>query len=220
MTRRERLGVLGGTFNPLHLGHFRAAESVREAMLLDRVLFVPARIPPHKSDPDITPAEDRYCMIQAAMGSESDFEVSRIEIDREGPSYTIDTLRELEKLRPEADIFFITGIDSFHDIQSWWHWKELLESYPFIVHGRPGCVLNGAFEAVPEHMRSLLVTLPEGAPPPTEARAKVYLTQIVTLDISSTEVRAMVRRGRSIRYLVPVEVEAFIHSHRLYRDGD
>lgn len=220
MSRRQRLGVLGGTFNPLHLGHFRAAESVRETMLLDRILFVPARIPPHKSDPDITPAEDRYSMIQAALGSESGFEVSRIEIDREGPSYTIDTLRELEKRRPDADIFFITGVDSFHDIQTWWHWKELLESYPFIVHGRPGCDLNGAYEAVPEHLRSLLVTLPEDATPPIEARSTVYLIQIVTLNISSTEIRARVRRGRSIRYLVPVEVEEFIRSHRLYRDGD
>lgn len=220
MTRRERLGVLGGTFNPLHLGHLRAAETVRESMLLDQILFVPARVPPHKSDPDITPAEDRYHMIQDAIGSESSFEVSRIEIDREGPSYTIDTLRELEKRRPEADIFFITGVDSFIDIQTWWHWKELLESYPFIVHSRPGCDLKDAFEVLPGHRRSRLVPLTDGATPTVEGQAKVYLTEIVTLNISSTEIRAMVRGGRSIRFLVPIEVEAFIHSHRLYRDRD
>jgi nicotinate-nucleotide adenylyltransferase len=189
-------------------------------MSLDRILLVPSRIPPHKSGPDITPAEDRYRMIRRAIEEEPDFEVSRMEIDRAGPSYTVDTLRELEKNRPEADIFFITGVDSFRDIQTWRRWEELLDSYPFIVHGRPGCGLSDAREAVPEHLRSLLVTLPEAAPPPAGSEAKVYLIRILTLDISSTDIRAMIRKGRSIRYLVPAGVEAFIHEHRLYREGD
>jgi nicotinate-nucleotide adenylyltransferase len=220
MSRRNRLGVLGGTFDPVHLGHLRAAESVREAMCLDRILFVPSRIPPHKSGPDITSPEHRYQMIRAAIEGELDFEVSRIEIDREGPSYTIDTLRELEESRRDATIFFITGVDSFRDIQTWRRWKKLLESYAFIVHGRPGCNLDDAREAVPETMRSLLVTLPDQARPPAGGGAKVYLLEIVSLNISSTDIRAMARDERSIRYLVPAGVEAFIREHRLYRECD
>jgi nicotinate-nucleotide adenylyltransferase len=165
-------------------------------------------------------AEDRYRMICMATEGESGFEVSRMEIDREGPSYTIDTLRELEKNLPAADIFFITGVDSFKDIQTWRRWEELLDSYPFVVHGRPGCGLHDAHEAVPEHMRSRLITLPEAAPPPAGGEVKIYLIRIMTIDISSTDIRAMVRKGRSIRYLVPSRVEAFICEHRLYREGD
>ncbi len=138
MSARPRLGVLGGTFDPLHLGHFRAAESVKEAMALDRVLFVPSRTPPHKARPGITPAEDRFRMIQAAADGEPGFEVSRIEVDREGPSFTIDTLAAIESRFPETDIFFITGIDSFRDIRTWKRWEELLQTYSFVVHGRPG----------------------------------------------------------------------------------
>jgi nicotinate-nucleotide adenylyltransferase len=155
-----------------------------------------------------------------AVEGESGFEVSRIEIDREGPSYTIDTLRELEVNRPTAEIFFITGVDSFKDIQTWRRWEELLESYPFVVHGRPGCGLSEAYEAVPEPMRSRLVMLPEAAPPPVGSEVKIYLIRIVTIDISSTDIRAMIRKGHSIRYLVPSVVEAFINDRRLYRVSD
>ncbi len=216
----ERVGILGGTFDPLHLGHFRAAESVREAMALDRVLFVPAAIPPHKAGPGITPAEDRYRMVRSAVEKEPFFEVSRIELDRNGPSFTIDTLAGLENEMPGSEVFFITGIDSFRDIRTWHRWEELLESYSIVVHGRPGIALPSAYEAVPEKWRSSFVPLAEGGTGGercARAEGSVYLLDIVTLNISSTEVRAMVRAGRSIRYLVPIEVEEFIDERRLYR---
>ncbi len=230
----ERVGILGGTFDPLHLGHFRAAESVREAMALDRVLFVPARIPPHKAGPGITPAEDRYRMVRAAVEKEPLFEVSRIELDRNGPSFTIDTLMGLENEMPGSKVFFITGADSFRDIRTWHRWEELLESYSLVVHGRPGSALSCAYDAVPEKWHSSFVTVPysglpercvpKGSMPEDsngERRADVagtvFLLHVVTLNISSTEVRAMVRAGRSIRYLVPTEVEEFIDECRLYR---
>ncbi len=216
---RERVGVLGGTFDPVHLGHLRAAESVREAMGLDRVLFVPACIPPHKTRPTVTSAEDRYLMVQAALGSEPTFEVSRVEIDRQGPSYTTDTLAELARADPQKEIFFITGIDAFRDIRSWERWEGLLRSYSFIVHGRPGYGLAGAFEVVPDSLRSQLLEIRNGVPPPTGRGPSIYLVNALTLNISATEIRATVRSGRSIRYLVPPEVESFIAERRLYKEG-
>ncbi len=218
MTHCTRLGVLGGTFDPVHLGHFRVAESVRETMALDRILFVPSRIPPHKSRPGIAPAEHRFRMIQEAVKKEPAFDISRIELDRDGPSYTIDTLNALACAQPETDIFFITGIDAFREIQTWKQWELLLPSFSFIVHPRPGYSLAGAREAVPETM--LLVTVRSGSTPPSDHGPAIFLVHAVTLDISSTEIRAMARAGRSVRYLVPAEVEAYIIGHRLYRDGD
>lgn len=215
----ERLGVLGGTFDPVHLGHLRAAESVREAMGLDRVLFVPACIPPHKARPTVTSVEDRYLMVQAAVRNEPTFEVSRLEIERQGTSYTADTLAELAKEDPQREIFFITGIDAFRDIRSWERWEELLRSYSFIVHGRPGYGLAGAFEVVPDSLRSHLVELRNGVSAPAGRGPSIYLVNALTLNISATEIRAIVRSGRSIRYLVPPEVESFIAEHRLYKEG-
>jgi nicotinate-nucleotide adenylyltransferase len=219
MSAHQRLGVLGGTFDPLHLGHFRAAESTQEAMALDRILFVPARMPPHKARPGITAAEDRFRMIQAAVDNEPAFDVSRVEVDRDGPSFTVDTLAEIKRTSSAAEIFFITGIDSFREIQTWKRWEEMLESFSFIVHGRPGYGLAAAHEAVPEPMRSMLVTLRDGAEPPSGYGPAIYLIQAVTLNISSTEIRAMVRAGRSVRYLVPPEVEAYISKYHLYKEG-
>lgn len=212
----ERLGVLGGTFDPVHFGHLRAAESIREAMGLDGVLFVPARVPPHKSRPSIASAEDRFQMAAAAVRGSAHFSVSRIELDREGSSYTIDTLTVLGRERPEAQLFFIVGIDAFREIRSWRRWEELLGSYSFVVHGRPGYGLAGAYEVVPPQLRSRLV---EVGPVPLVREAPgpaLYLVSALTLNISSTEIRALVRQGRSIRYLVPAEVEDYIISRRLY----
>jgi nicotinate-nucleotide adenylyltransferase len=216
----ERLGIFGGTFDPPHLGHFRAAESVREAMALDRILFVPAAVPPHKSGPGITPAEDRYRMVRAAVEKEPFFEVSRIELDRNGPSFTIDTLGRIESEMPGSKVFFITGIDSFRDIRTWHRWEELLKSYSLVVHGRPGSALSTAYEAVPEKWHSSFIALPEsgmGSEARVDVSGTVFLLHAVTLNISSTEVRSMIRAGRSIRYLVPTEVEEFIDKRRLYR---
>jgi nicotinate-nucleotide adenylyltransferase len=158
-------------------------------------------------------------MVEAVVEKEPSFAVSRIEIEREGPSYTIDTLAELQKSLPGTELFFITGIDSFRDIQTWNRWEELLESYAFIVHARPGSGLTMAYESVPEGMRSMLIELSDDPARPAGRGGTVYLIRAVTLDVSSTEIRAMVRAGRSIRFLVPAAVEAYIQKNRLYREG-
>jgi nicotinate-nucleotide adenylyltransferase len=214
---RVRLGVLGGTFDPVHLGHLRAAESIREAMRLDRVLFIPASVPPHKARPSIASAEERYDMVAAAVRGSPHFSVSRVELDREGPSYTIDTLAEIAAGEPDAELFFIIGIDAFREIQSWKRWEELLRKYSFVVHGRPGYGLAGAYEVVPRDLRSRLVEV--GSAPLDESRGRpaLFLVSALTLNISSTEIRALLRQGRSIRYLVPAEVEDYIIGRRLYQ---
>jgi len=215
---RERLGVLGGTFDPVHYGHLRAAESVREAMRLDRIVFVPARVPPHKARPTVTGAEDRYQMVKAAVSPQPTFEVSRIEIERRGPSYTLDTLDQLAGENSGRQIFFITGIDAFREIRTWHRWEDLLGSYSFIVHGRPGYGLAGAVEVVPDSLRSRVVELRDGAEPPLERGPSIYLVSALTLNISATEIRALIRAERSVRYLVPPEVESYIVKHRLYQE--
>lgn len=215
---RERLGVLGGTFDPVHYGHLRAAESVREAMRLDRIVFVPARVPPHKARPTVTGAEDRYQMVKAAVSPQPTFEVSRIEIERRGPSYTLDTLDQLAGENSGRQIFFITGIDAFREIRTWHRWEDLLGSYSFIVHGRPGYGLAGAVEVVPDSLRSRVVELRDGAEPPLDRGPSIYLVSALTLNISATEIRALIRAERSVRYLVPPEVESYIVKHRLYQE--
>jgi len=221
----ERIGILGGTFDPVHFGHLRAAESIREAMALTCLLFVPARVPPHKSRPSVATADDRYQMVASAVRGSPHFSVSRVELDREGPSYTIDTLTELGRERPRARLFFIIGIDAFREIRSWRRWEELLGSYSFVVHGRPGYGLAGAYEVVPPPVRSRLVEVgpgpmagqgPDAPRGPHGHGPALYLVSALTLNISSTEIRALVRQGRSIRYLVPAGVEDYIISRRLY----
>jgi nicotinate-nucleotide adenylyltransferase len=159
-------------------------------------------------------------MVLRALKNEPAFAVSSVEVEREGPSYTIDTLSALAKLHTGAEIFFITGIDSFRDIQTWCRWEELLRSYAFIVHDRPGTDLETAYDSVPERVHSLMVEVSNDPVQREGGRGIVYLLRALTLDISSTEVREMVRAGRSIRYLVPAEVEAYIQENRLYREGD
>lgn len=220
MSQSQRLGILGGTFDPLHLGHLRAAESVREAMSLDEILFVPSSRPPHKQRPGIASAEHRYQMVRRALANEAGFTVSDVEVARQGPSYTIDTLSQLTGCYASAEIFFITGVDSFRDIQTWSRWEDLLRSYAFIVHDRPGSGLESAYESVPDAYHSLFVEVAGDGPLGEGRGGAIYLLRAETLNISSTEVRAMVRAGRSIRYLVPAEVEAYIQKHRLYREGD
>lgn len=215
----RRVGVLGGTFDPIHWGHLRAAEVVREALALEEVLFVPAASPPHKSSSEVAAAEDRVHMVERAIGPEEGFLLSRIEIERKGPSYTIDTLRALGEERREARFFFIVGSDAFAEIRTWMRWRELLELYDFVVHERPGARLESVPEILPQELRSRLADLSDGAPPPAEGGARIFLIRGAMLDVSSTEIRELCFRGRSIRFLVPPTVEEYIQKHRLYQEG-
>jgi nicotinate-nucleotide adenylyltransferase len=209
-----RIGVLGGTFDPLHYGHLRAAEVARERGSLDKVIFVPAATPPHKTDEPIADAHHRTRMVELALRGETEFELSRIEVERGGPSYTIDTLTELSERSPQASWFFITGTDAFVEIRTWHRWEELLDNDSFIVHERPGCSIDRVMAVVPEALCDRVRELPMGRALGTGPR--ILLLRDTMLDVSSTEIRRILREGRTIRFLVPDAVEDYLRECRLY----
>jgi nicotinate-nucleotide adenylyltransferase len=195
------LGVMGGTFDPIHLGHLAIAEEAREALGLDSILFVPAGRPPHKRAQDVSPAEDRVAMVRIAIEDNPAFELSRIEVDRDGPSYTVGTLEELA-LETGAELTLILSAETFVQLPTWHEPARLFAAASMAVVPRDGY-------PVPDP--SWL----EEAFPGREDRV-TYLDG-PRLGLSSTSIRARVAAGRSIRYLVPPAVEAYIADHSLYR---
>ncbi|MFF1909044.1 nicotinate-nucleotide adenylyltransferase [Kitasatospora sp. NPDC058218] len=191
---KKRLGVMGGTFDPIHHGHLVAASEVASAFHLDEVIFVPTGQPWQKTDRLVTPAEDRYLMTVIATAENPQFSVSRIDIDREGPTYTVDTLRDLRALHPDADLFFITGADALAQILSWRDSEELFSLAHFIGCTRPGHTLSDA-------------GLPVGG---------VSLVEVPALAISSTDCRNRVAKGEPVWYLVPDGVVRYIDKRALY----
>ena len=194
------MGVMGGTFDPIHYGHLVTAEEASQQFELDQVVFVPTGDPWMKGQTAVSPAEDRYLMTVIATASDPRFRVSRTEIDREGPTYTVDTLRDLRKdLGPDADLFFITGADAMLEIFQWKDPTELFGLAQFIAATRPGYDLD-AFTASTPHDHH-----------------DVKVMQIPALAISSTDIRARVASGRPIRYLLPEGVKTYIEKAGLYR---
>lgn len=191
-----RIGIMGGTFDPIHHGHLVAAEEVRYAFRLDKVVFVPAGRPWQKDERGVTPAELRYEMTKRAVEGEPSFEVSHMEIDRSGPTYTIDTLRGYRACAPEAELFFITGADAISQILSWKDADDALELATFVAVTRPAHDLSDIGPRV---------------------RERVEILEIPALAISSTDIRRRVAEGRPVRYLVPDAVARFIDEHGLYR---
>jgi len=198
LSLKGRVGLFGGTFNPLHNAHILVADRALEQFELSRVIFIPNGIPPHKELTNGATKEDRYSMVKAAVDGKNRFSVSRIEIDRDGPSYTIDTIRALKDDYPEG-ICFIVGADRLIEIDTWKEAEELLRSVPFIIAPRPG------------------VTLSAFAEPPFD-QAAIYPLDMPEIDLSSTRLRRMVRDGESIDRFVPAEVAEYIVRHGLYLD--
>ncbi|GAA2087424.1 nicotinate-nucleotide adenylyltransferase [Pseudolysinimonas kribbensis] len=191
--RRRRIGVMGGTFDPIHHGHLVAASEVRQSFQLDEVVFVPTGQPYMKRV--VTSAEHRYLMTVIATASNPDFTVSRVDVDRDGPTYTIDTLRDLKRSYPDAELFFISGADAIAQILDWKDIGELWELAQFVAVSRPG------------HSLSI-----SGLPP-----QRVSSLEVPALAISSTDCRERVGRGFPVWYLVPDGVVQYISKHHLYR---
>jgi nicotinate-nucleotide adenylyltransferase len=187
---------MGGTFDPIHHGHLVAASEVAQSFALDEVVFVPTGEPWQKTR--VSPSEHRYLMTVIATASNPQFTVSRVDIDRSGPTYTIDTLRDLKRQRPDAELFFITGADAIAQILSWRDHHELWDLAHFVAVSRPGHVLDTA-----------------GLP-----TDDVSQLQIPALAISSTDCRDRVRRGHPVWYLVPDGVVQYIAKHHLYRSKE
>ena len=190
-----KLGIFGGTFNPPHVAHLLAAEGVRDHLKLDKILFVPAAMPPHKQKDDVIPAKHRLEMVKLAIKGNPFFELSDIELRRRGPSYTIDTVNEMKRLYPHDEIFFILGIDLLIDFETWKEPGKILEGCTLVAMNRPGFDLG----VVDKKLLS-----------------RVELVNVPSVDISSTNIRRRVKSGRSIRYLVTAEVEDYIRCNSIY----
>jgi nicotinate-nucleotide adenylyltransferase len=197
----QRMGIMGGTFDPIHYGHLLMAEEARAAFALDQVVFVPNGRPAHKKAYLVSSPEGRYAMTLLATDSNPRFSCSRIEIERPGPSYTVDTVRAFRRMYPDLDaLYFITGADAVLEILGWHEYDHLARECRFIAVTRPGFVL--------ERLREIA---------DAEFLHRVFFLPIPGLEISSTDLRRRIREGRSIKYLTPEPVESYIHQEGLYR---
>jgi len=195
---------MGGTFDPIHFGHLVTAEEALVQFNLDQVIFMPAGRPARKADTEVTSAEHRYLMTVIATAANPDFEVSRMEIDRPGITYTVDTLNALRDVHgPHAELFFITGADAVWDIVTWKDAERFKGLATFIAATRPGYDLDAARQV---HAGQL-------------SRIDIHFIEVPALAISSTEIRRRVAERRPIRYLMPEAVASYIHKYRLYRGG-
>ena len=199
------LAILGGSFDPIHFGHLRAAETVKEEFNIDKVIFLPTGRPPHKSELGLNDMEHRYLMSVAATLPNPDFEVSRLELDREGTSYTVDTLTQIRKVcSPDIPIYFIIGADSLLEIDSWKDPQTLFSLCNFVALGRPGIDVAAAEKALEDLKQRY--------------DAKIYFLPDFAYAISSTDIRWRKKNNLSIRYLVPESVESYISKNGLYSD--
>jgi len=210
------IGILGGTFNPIHLGHMRAAEELRQQFKLAKVIFIPASIPPHKNTAAIIDPMHRLKMVDLAITGNDAFISSDIELLRTGKSYTIDTLRELKRLYPDVDFSFIMGTDAFLEIQTWHKWTGLFKECEFIVMNRPGSPKLSA-KIIPEDISGEFQWKARKKEFLHSSGHSVSLAQVTGMDISSHAIREMLREGQSIRYLVPRRVMEYILEHKLYQ---
>src|SRR5262245_9982291 len=212
-----KIGIFGGTFDPIHWGHLRSAEEVSETYGLDRVYFVPASIPPHKSGWTTTPARDRLQLVRLAVARNPRFSVSIVELKRPGLSYSIDTIREFAvKLRKGDSLYFIIGLDAFRDIGTWKDFRTIFSLCNFIVTSRPGSKENDPLRGTGVALKKFFCYDFRKKNYRHQSGTRVYFIELTDIAISASEIRALVRRGKSIRYLVPPSVEKYIKLHALY----
>lgn len=200
-----KLGVFGGTFDPIHLGHLMLAEEARERLALDQVLFLPAANPPHKQDRRVTAGRARLEMVELAIAGNPAFVASGLELDRDGVSFTVDTLASLRAAHPATTLFLMLGADNLPELPRWHRWEEILRLARLAVARRPG-----------QPPLDFSVLSPTASDAELEAMAHRVI-EIPLIDISSRRLRERVATGRSIRYQVPSAVLAYIQSHGLYR---
>jgi len=190
-----KIAIMGGTFDPIHYGHLICAEEVRDRKNFDKIIFIPSANPPHKRRKNIIDSEHRYQMTLLATEDNPYFQISRIELDREGPSYAIDTVKELKKEYKLSDISWIIGVDSLIDFYIWKDFDKLLEICNFIATTRP----NYDFSNVPDDLIN-----------------RVEQIEIPAIGISSTQIRQRIRQKKTIKYLVPKSIEEYIYGNKLY----
>lgn len=213
-----RIGLFGGTFDPIHWGHLRSAEEVREAFSLDRLLFVPASNPPHKKRQPSTSARDRLEMVRLAIAKNPGFALSTVELSRPGKSYSVDTLRHFAQTQsPKNSLYFILGLDAFREIGSWKDFQDIFPLCHLIVTSRPGCGDSMSLGRMPVAVRRLFCYDPRKKIYRHKSGTHLSFFRLTDIAISASEIRDRLREGRSIRYLVPFEVETYIKKRGLYR---
>ncbi len=195
MAHKKKIGILGGTFDPIHMGHLVLAEQVKEKLKLNRVIFIPCLSPPHKTKRKLSMADHRFRMAALAVEDNPSFSISDVELKRTGLSYTIDTLRQLKRTHPDSEIYFLTGSDVLDEIHTWKDPEEIYKLAKMVIAVRPGF---------------------DGFDPGNRFAEKSIIIHITGLDISSSQIRERVKKGQSIRYLVPSRVEEYIRKKKLY----
>ena len=211
------LGVLGGTFDPIHCGHVAAAVAAERALKLRSVMLIPSRLPPHRPEQARVSPMHRLAMTTLAAADHPSWSVSDVELKRDGPSYTFDTLTELSQQGHRASqIFFITGADAFAEIATWSRYPAVLDLAHFAVVTRPGITLDSLKKRLPDLADRM--TTPASSPTPTEP-TRIILIEAETPDVSSTDIRRRLNAGESIAGLVPDFVGTYIAHHRLYVEG-
>ena len=196
MSRIRKIGILGGTFDPIHMGHLVLAEQVKEKLKLDQVIFIPCFSPPHKRGRKLSPAKDRFHITRLAVDGNPFFLVSDIELKRKGFSYTVDTLRQLKNLYPNSKIYFLTGSDALNEIHTWKDPEKIYKLAKMVIATRPGF---------------------DEFDPEDHFAKKSIIINITGVDIYSSQIRGRVKKGQSIKYLVPSKVEKYIKRKKLYR---
>ena len=221
-----QIGLFGGTFNPIHFGHLRTALEIKEAFKLDKIYFIPSAIPPHKTPDGVADAKDRYQMIRLAISDQNDLMVSDVELDRPGPSYSIDTVTYFQSvLSDNTGLYLILGIDAFLEIDTWKSYRDFFDRVPFIVMKRPGKRQSSQPEPEKQEILEPFLQLKisknyrfsaDQSCYIHEKKQPVFKADVTALDISSTKIRILVKQGRSIRYLVPESVASYIRTKGLY----
>lgn len=224
MEPKGRIGILGGTFNPVHTGHLRIAEEVRERMELKKVFFIPSYIPPHKSESGIADSRHRAEMVRLAVADNPFFEISTIEIERRGKSYTIDTIEQFKKEYDEK-IYLISGIDTFEEFSTWHRVDRLIRSCNVIVTSRPGFNSEKLEKILSETITADYPEIKFTAEKKDSSSAvyrigtsdyRLYALSSILLDISATKIRELLKSGKSLKYLVPAEVEKYLVREKIY----
>ncbi len=217
-----RVGLFGGTFNPVHWGHLRAAEEIREQFSLDQVIFIPTNISPHKKSRELVSAVHRMHMIEVAVSKNPYFTVSDIELRRSGKSYSIETLNYFKEVyKDRFTPFFIIGVDAFLEIDTWKDFRNLFSLCNFVVMTRPGYEIQSAGSLIPHQVSDeFTYNADEHRFIHCCSPFSIYLAEITAIAISSHAIRNFIKKGRSVKYLLPEDIENYILEHRFYFPED
>jgi nicotinate-nucleotide adenylyltransferase len=220
METRRAVAVLGGSFDPVHVGHLHVADQVWRAFSLSEVILLPCAVPAHKSR-KLTWAGHRLAMLRLAVGHDRRLRISTLEFERGGVSYTIDSLRALVAKDPSLAPLFVVGLDWLSEIDTWREWRDLLREFDLVAVDRPGVDIDGVRRSIDREVSERIVPVPAaengGGDPPPGAGGRIYHLPIPQVDVSSTEIRARAAEGASLAGLVPPPVARYIHTHRLFQ---